>query len=133
MKSHILNIALAAAVLLSSPLCLAQEPQEPDIDKIIAAQLDNLTRTFDLDEVQVFFVDSILQANYHAMMDENKRVQKTGASNTETYQAIADKWMDINDKALEKIFTKEQWAKYMRSGYGKEKKRRDKRIAERGY
>lgn len=133
MKSHILNIALAAAVLLSAPLCLAQEPQEPDIDKIIAAQLDNLTRTFDLDEVQVFFVDSILQANYHAMMDENKRVQKTGASNTETYQAIADKWMDINDKALEKIFTKEQWAKYMKSGYGKEKKRRDKRIAERGY
>ena len=133
MKSHILSIALAAAALLSAPLCLAQEPQEPDIDKIITAQLDNLTKTFDLDEVQVFFVDSILQANYHAMMDENQRVQKTGATNSDTYMAIADKWMDINDKALERVFTKEQWAKYMKSGYGKEKKRRDKRIAERGY
>ena len=125
-------ILLTAAFLLIPSLALAQEPQEPDIDKIIENQLDNLTRSFHLDDVQVFYVDSILQYNYPAMMAEYADTRKTGASNSETYQVISDKWMDATDRALEKVFTEEQWKKYLKSAYGKEKKRRDKRIAERG-
>jgi len=109
----------------------AQEPQEPDINQIIATQLDNLTRTFKLDEIQVFFVDSVLQFNFPAMMDEIAKTRKTGASNSETYQAVSDKWMDATDAAFEKIFTEDQWKRYLKSSYGKEKKRRDKRISER--
>ena len=123
---------LTAAYLLIPSLALAQDPQEPDIDKIIENQLDNLTRSFHLDDVQVFYVDSILQYNYPAMMAEYADTRKTGASNSETYQVISDKWMDATDRALEKVFTEEQWKKYLKSAYGKEKKRRDKRIAERG-
>ena len=123
---------LTAAFLLIPSLALAQDPQEPDIDKIIENQLDNLTRSFHLDDVQVFYVDSILQYNYPAMMAEYADTRKTGASNSETYQVISDKWMDATDRALEKVFTEEQWKKYLKSAYGKEKKRRDKRIAERG-
>ena len=40
--------------------------------------------------------------------------------------------MAATDEAFEKLFTEEQWTKYMKSVYGKEKKRRDKRMAERG-
>ena len=123
---------LTAAFLLIPSLALAQDPQEPDIDKIIENQLDNLTRSFHLDDVQVFYVDSILQYNYPAMMAEYADTRKTGASNSETYQVISDKWMDATDRALEKVFTDEQCKKYLKSAYGKEKKRRDKRIAERG-
>ncbi|MBR6423643.1 MAG: hypothetical protein IKS47_03055 [Bacteroidales bacterium] len=129
---RILPILLSAALALAAaPAALAQE-QEPDIDAIVASQLDNLTRTFGLDEVQVFFLDSILNHNYPAMMAEMQEARKVGASNAETFQVVSDKWMDATDTALEKIFTKEQWARYMKSSYGKEKKRRDKRIADRG-
>ena len=124
-------LLLAAALLLSVPAARAQEPQQPDIDQIIANQNDNLTRTFKLDEVQVFFVDSILQYNYHAMNEAFEEARKTGASNADTYQAISDQWMQATDEAFQRFFTKDQWNKYMKSSYGKEKQRREKRISER--
>lgn len=102
------------------------------MDKIINTQLENLTRTFKLDEVQVFFVDSVLQYNFPAMTEEFEQTRKTGASNQETFQLISDKWMAATDDAFQKIFTEEQWQKYLKSSYGKEKKRRDKRMQERG-
>ncbi len=124
-------LLLAATLLLSAPAALAQEPQEPNIDEIVARQLENLTRTFKLDEVQEFFIDSILQYNYRAMNDAFMETKKTGASNAETYQAISDDWMQRTDEAFERIFTEDQWKKYLKSTYGKEKQRREKRMSER--
>ena len=124
-------LLLAAALLLSAPAAWAQEPQQPDIDQIIANQVDNLTRNFKLDEVQVFFIDSILQYNYRAMNEAFEEARKTGASNSETYQAISDEWMQATDEAFERFFTEDQWKKYMKSTYGKEKQRREKRMSER--
>ena len=124
-------LLLAAALLLSAPAARAQEPQQPDIDQIIANQVDNLTRNFKLDEVQVFFIDSILQYNYRAMNEAFEEARKTGASNSETYQAISDEWMQSTDEAFERFFTEDQWKKYMKSSYGKEKQRREKRMSER--
>lgn len=120
---------LAFATVQAVP---AQEPQQPDINQIINNLLDNLTNSYKLDDVQVFYVDSILQYNYPAMMAEIEATRKTGASNSETFQALSDKWMAATDEALEKVFTEEQWRKYMKSSFGKEKGRRDKRMAERG-
>ena len=132
MRKTVLSLFFFAALFAGSvPQALAQEPQEPDVNQLIDKQLENLTRMFNLDDVQIFFVDSILQYNYPAMMDEVNRTRKTGASNTETYQIISDKWMAATDDALEKVFTEDQWKKYLKSNYGKEKKRRDKRISER--
>lgn len=123
------------AILLffaAAPAASAQEPQEPDVDKIISVQLETLTRLFKLDDVQVFFIDSILQHNYPAMIDEINETRKTGANNDETYQTISDKWMEATDNAFERVFNEDQWVKYMKSTYGKEKKRREKRMKERG-
>ena len=132
MRKTVLYLFFFAALFAgSAPRAFAQEPQEPDVNEIIDKQLENLTRMFNLDDVQIFFVDSILQYNYPAMMDEVNRTRKTGASNTETYQIISDKWMAATDDAFEKVFTEDQWKKYLKSTYGKEKKRRDKRISER--
>ena len=132
MKKALFLIITANLLLLAgAPRAFAQEPQEPDIDKIVSNQIENLTKTFKLDEIQGFYVDSILNYNYPAMMDEVNQARKTGASNTETFQIISDKWMALTDEAFEKVFTEEQWQKYLKSTYGKEKKRRDKRIKDR--
>lgn len=125
-------LLVLATLFATGSAAFAQEPQEPDIDKIVSGLVENLTRSFKLDEVQVFFVDSILQHNYPAMMEELNQLKKTGASNEDTYQAISDKWMAASDVAFEKVFTEDQWSKYLKSIYGKEKKRRDKRMQERG-
>ena len=132
MKKVFLLFIAAALFSAAAPRALAQEPQEPNLDEIINTHIENLTRMFDLDDIQVFFLDSILQFNYHSLQEEVKQTRKSGASNAETYQIISDKWMARTDEALEKLFTAEQWAKYQKTSYGKEKKRRDKRIADRG-
>ena len=131
MKRTLLILIAAALFFVAAPRTYAQEQQEPNIDEVIQNQLDNLTRMFKLDDVQVFFVDSILQYNFHALTDEFAETRKSGASNSDTYQAISDKWMAATDEAFERFFTPEQWKKYMKSSYGKEKQRRDKRIKER--
>lgn len=130
--TRLLPVLLASLLFAPLPRAAAQDVQEPDVNQIINQQVENLTRSFKLDEVQVFFVDSILQHNYPAMMDEFSRTKKTGASNDETYLAISDKWMARTDDAFRKVFREDQWTKYLKSTYGKEKKRRDKRIQERG-
>ena len=132
---QLLTIWAATLFLLfaAAPGATAQEPQEPDVDQIINNQIENLTRLFNLDDVQIFFVDSILQHNYPAMMDEFSESRKAGANNDETYMRISDKWMAATDEALERVFTDEQWRRYLKSAYGKEKKRRDKRMSERSF
>ena len=133
MKHPFLSLLLTLALLAAAaPYTRAQEPQEPNIDEIINTQIDNLSRNFKLDDVQIFFLDSILQHNFPAMMDELGQAKKTGASNEETYQAISDKWMARTDEAIERLFSEDQWERYLKSSYGKEKKRRDKRMKERG-
>lgn len=127
----ILATTLFGALLLSAPIASAQEPEQPNIDEIIAKQIEEFERLYHIDEVQVFFVDSVLQTNFPGMMAEFENAKKGGAANAETFQLISDVWMDRTDKALEKIFTPQQWAKYMKSAYGKEKKKRDKRLSDR--
>lgn len=123
---------LAAFLFIAVPQALAQDPQQqPDIDEIINSQVENLEKLYHLDEVQVFFVDSVLQNNMKAMMEEIEQVRRTGASNATTFEAVSDKWLSATDEAFERIFTEDQWKKYMKSSFGKEKKKRDKRIAER--
>lgn len=132
---NILTAAIFGVLMLTAaaPQASAQEPEQPNIDEIIANQLENLERMFKLDDVQIFFVDSILQANFPAMMEEFENTQKAGAANAETFQLLSDKWMDRTDRAFEKVFTPEQWTRYMKSTYGKEKKKRDKRLSERNF
>ncbi|MCR5709597.1 MAG: hypothetical protein K6G79_03840 [Bacteroidales bacterium] len=122
----------AALLFLAVPQAFAQDPQQqPDLDEIINSQVENLAKLYHLDDVQIFYVDSILQNNMRGMMDEIEQTRRTGASNATTFEAVSDKWLSATDEAFERVFTEDQWKKYMKSSFGKEKKKRDKRIAER--
>lgn len=129
----ILNYSIIVfALMLCSTVVNAQNPngenEKVDVPEMAAKEADNLAKLFNLDEYQLFRVDSVLQANMAPMMEEMDKVKKSGASIQSSYQVVADKWLDETDRAFEKIFTQEQWTKYMKSAYGKEKKKRDKRM-----
>ena len=131
MKRIIPALVSAAVLLLASQNLSAQEPTEPNLDEIINSQVENLAKLYKLDDVQMFYIDSILQYNMRAMMDEIEKARQTGASNASTYEVISDKWLSASDRAFERVFTEDQWKRYMKSSFGKEKKKRDKRISER--
>lgn len=125
-------------VLLLFPLCVfaQQGPQDEETElKQMREAIDKQTEEYEellkLEDWQVFYVDSIMTHDYEAMRSELKALQAAKVSNTEAYKRAQDKWAESIYQAYRKIFTDEQWEKYLKSGAAREKKARDKREAKR--
>jgi len=131
MKSDIcrkaLFIATIASVFLGFEASAQQKQNEPDIYEQAEAEADRLQRILDLDDWQVFYVDSTLKHDYPAMMKEFEELKAAKVSNTDIFQDVQDKWWDKIDASYRNIFTEEQWKAYLKSGAGKAQKQREKR------
>ena len=123
-------VAVATFFALSFFCCEAnaqQQPKQPDIYEQAEMEADRLQRVLDLEDWQVFYVDSTLKHDFPAMMAEYDQLRKAKVANTSMYQDIQDKWMDQIDATYKKIFTPEQWAAYLKQGAAKAQKAREKR------
>ena len=130
-----LLLATALAIICSATLAAQEEktPQqrEKEFYEAIESQVNKLTSQLDLEDWQIFYVDSILTHDYKAMQAEMKELQERKVSNTDMYYDIQYKWQDKIYEAYEKVFNEEQWAKYLKNGAARDKKNRDKRRAKR--
>lgn len=106
-----------------------QQDEGPDLFERAEMEADRLQRILDLEDWQVFYVDSTLKHDYPAMIAESEALRESKVANSSMYQAVADKWMEQIDATYRKIFTDEQWAAYLKSGAAKAQKARDKRKA----
>ena len=107
----------------------AQEQKQPDIYERAEMEADRLQKLLDLEDWQVFYVDSTLKHDFPAMMSECDKLQASKVMNTSLYIAVQDKWMEQIDATYKKIFTPEQWAAYLKNGGQRAQKARDKRKA----
>ena len=122
--------------LLFLPLWLgAQEPTEAEeikqMREAIDRQIDNYTNLLDLEDWQVFYLDSILTHDYEAMRLELKGLRDAKIGNIDAYTMAQDKWSEQIYNSLQKVFYENQWTKYLKTGASREKKARDKRAAKR--
>lgn len=128
-----LNIyALAVAVLLPAGYGTAsaqQQEKQPDVYEQAEQEADRLQGLLDLEDWQVFYVDSTLKHDFPAMMADYEELRKAKVANQSMYQDVHDKWMDQIDKTYMRIFTDEQWAKYLKNGAARAQKARAKRKA----
>ena len=131
MKLNIYTKVMAAAVfmLAASVMASAQQEEPLDIYERAEAEADRLQRVLDLEDWQVFYVDSTLKHDFPAMMAEFEQLRGAKISNRSMYQDVQDKWMDRIDATYKRIFTPEQWAAYLKSGAAKAQKARAKRKA----
>ena len=109
-----------------------QQPEKPDVYEQAEMEADRLQRILDLEDWQLFYVDSTLKHDFPAMMADYEELQKSKVANTSMYQAVQDKWMDQIDATYRKIFTEEQWTAYLKQGAAKAQKARAKRKAKAG-
>ena len=125
-----------AAVLLCTFAAMAQEndPQkrEKEFFENLDKQITQMTTSYDLEDWQVFYVDSILTHDYQAMQKELTELQRKKVSNTDIYNEVVYNWQDRIDDSLQKVFSDEQWAKYQKNGAARAKKARDKKRAKMG-
>ena len=129
----VLAFVLCAGIglLLTSVESAAQEQQkQPDIYEQAETEADRLQRVLDLEDWQVFYVDSTLKHDFPAMMAEYDKLRAAKVSNASMYQVIHDKWMEQIDATYKKIFNPQQWAAYLKSGAAKAQKAREKRKAQ---
>ena len=132
MKLKVLMMASAAMFMLlaSQGEASAQQQQEaPDIYEQAEMEADRLQRVLDLEDWQVFYVDSTLKHDLPAMIAESEQLRAAKVGNVSMYQEVRDKWWDQIDATYKKIFTQEQWAAYLKQGAAKAQKARAKRRA----
>lgn len=117
-----------ALMLAFAPMLAAQEPEKPkEVWEMAEEEADRLQRVLELEDWQVFYVDSTLKHDYQELMAEAGKLQTSKVSNSALYVAVQDKWMDKIEESYKKIFTESQWAAYLKSGAGKAQKARAKR------
>ena len=131
-----IKIFWIGALLLLPSWAGAQQPQSEEEElkqmrEMIDRTVDNYTSLLELDDWQIFYVDSILTHDYEAMRQEVKGMRDAKMTNTDGYQRVQDKWAEQVYNAFQKVFNEEQWAKYLKTGAARDKKSRDKRAAKR--
>jgi hypothetical protein len=137
MKIYKIIIATLPCLLLGiSAKAQSQQPQSPEQQEkqmleYIDKEVKRLSDLLELEYWQEFYVDSTLNHDLHARMEELQNMQKAKVENSDLYQAISDKWMQQIDNSYKRFFTEEQWAKYWKSGAKRAQKERDKRASKR--
>ncbi len=129
MKKIILILAICALPVM----LLAQEQKSPkerekEFYEAIEAQINQLTEQLELEDWQIFYVDSILTHDYKAMQRDIEAMSAAKYANSDLFYGVQDKWMEQMYQALRKVFDDKQWAKYLKSGAARDKKMRDKRM-----
>ena len=118
-------------LLFLSPCVFAQQQDKPlEMWERAEAEADRLQRVLELEDCQVFYVDSTLKHDFQELMTEIEKLQAAKVANSSMYIAVQDKWMEKIDETYRRIFTDAQWAAYLKTGAGKAQKAREKRKAQ---
>ena len=136
MRSLFHYVLTAAFLLAASPAAVnAQEltPEERKADQefydSVNEKIDRMAEQLDLNDAQIFYLDSIYVHDYKAMQAELNALQEKKVSNADLFYDVQYKWMDQMYYSIQKILDEDQWAKYLKSGAEREKKIRDKKRA----
>ncbi len=129
LNSVVLSACAVVVSMIFSVSVSAQQQEGPDVYQQAEDEADRLQRALDLEDWQVFYVDSTLKHDLSAIMSEYEELQSSKVGNVSMYQSVQDKWMDQIDATYKKIFTEDQWKAYLKTGAGKAIKAREKRKA----
>ena len=125
-------VLIAVCVLFACLICsnvAAQQQKQPDVFEQAEMEADRLQRVLNLEDWQVFYVDSTLKHDFPAMMAEYEQLKSSKVENVSMYQMVQDKWMEQIDATYKRIFTEPQWKAYLKQGASKAQKARAKRRA----
>lgn len=128
--------ALITLALFAGMSLWAQSQEEQAAERTkklyesIDTQVENATTALDLEDWQVFKIDSILTHDMLAMSQEFDELSAQKVSNSSLYMESQDRWMEQIYNAYHEVLNEEQWAKHLKNGAARAKKARDKRAAQ---
>ena len=128
-RTIIMTLTAAAGLTAAVPALAQDDKKQPTMEELAAKEADRLGELLDLEDWQIFYVDSTLQHDYNALDQEMKQLQGAKVGRSDLYISVQDKWMDRIEESYQRFFTEEQWAKYLKSGAARARKAREKRKA----
>lgn len=128
-RTIIMSLTAAAGLTATVPALAQDDKKQPTMEELAAKEADRLGELLDLEDWQIFYVDSTLQHDYNALDQEMKQLQGAKVGRSDLYISVQDKWMDRIEESYQRFFTEEQWAKYLKSGAARARKAREKRKA----
>lgn len=126
-RTIIMTLTAAAGLTAAVPALAQDDKKQPTMEELAAKEADRLGELLDLEDWQIFYVDSTLQHDYNALDQEMKQLQGAKVGRSDLYISVQDKWMDRIEETYQRFFTEEQWAKYLKSGAARARKAREKR------
>ena len=129
MKSYMYILCLAMGFILAglSTEAMAQSQEPVDIELLAEEEANRYQELLDLEDWQVFYVDSTLKANFNTLQVELEKLHRAKVTNTSLFQKVKDDCWDRIDADFKKWFTEKQWAAYLKNGAAKLQKQREKR------
>lgn len=127
----LLFLALSLSAQAQDFGSLEDSEQQEQLREAIDEQIENITRQLELEDWQVFYVDSILTHDYGVMQQKIAELGAAKVSTTDAYVIVQDECMENIYNAFNKVFDEKQWNRYLKSGAEKAKKARDKRAEKR--
>lgn len=127
MKQTLTAIVTLLLFCLPAVVKAQDDKKQPTMEELATQEADRLASLLDLEDWQLFYVDSTLQHDYVAMDAELKDLQKAKVGNADLYVAAQDRWMEQIEKKYKEVFTEAQWTKYLKSGAARAQKARAKR------
>ncbi len=89
-----------------------QAVQTPE--EMALKEVERLERDLDLEYHQTFKLDSLLRSDFAKMDAEMQALMKSKVQERTVYETVQDKWLEHFENEYQKIFTDEQWKKYLR-------------------
>ena len=128
-RTIIMTLTAAAGLTAAVPAFAQDDKKQPTMEELAAKEADRLGELLDLEDWQIFYVDSTLPHDSNALDQEMKQLQGAKVGRSDLYISVQDKWMDRIEETYQRFFTEEQWAKYLKSGAARARKAREKRKA----
>lgn len=130
MKTLLYPAVIVFALLLSGLSAAAQEQEKtPTAEEVAATESERLEKLLQLEDWQVFYVDSTLQHDFVGMENELKKMQEAKVGNYNLYLEIQDQWYIRIENSFKKYFNESQWKKFLKSGMSRGHKDSYKRRA----
>lgn len=123
MKYTVAILLAIAALFISSPLAAQQQPEKSP-EEMAIEEADRLEKELMLNGTQLFYVDSVLRANFLGLQDDMEILKGRGSEDFDAYKNTQEKWIQKTIDSFKGILDEQQYIKYLRYlGRGKEYKK----------
>lgn len=123
MKNTLTLLFAFAALFIFSPLAAQQQPEKSP-EEFAIEEADRLGQELKLNGTQMFYVDSILRANFIGLQEDMDKLKDRGSEDYDTYTVTREKWIQKTIDSFKGILDEQQYIKYLKYlGKGKEYKK----------